>query len=344
MQYTNRKADLPERRRSKGIQAPIIFAGTRFSQPSEQTYPDMPLEIRTETLTTYGADIYMKNLLIRIVLVSTMTAFVAAHSSPRFETADLGTGGVSQAGYTGSGDVYSLTGKGMGVYWCLDDAGFAYLKDENTSGDFTFTVRLKMRPTVHAADGSIGIMVKARRETHAPVAALRWDYYHATRSLTGLGWFNRITPSDSIDPNCGSCRKGCTDYSEFPCYGYAFEGLVPGFNGISDTPIWMQVIRKKREGRSRYYFLVRHDSETEYRLVRPLTADKTPCGEYISPYLLPYFTVPEEPADGAVSVGIYVAGSLKSGDDLTAQFDNITFTPSCEVPSMGCLDDDMPAE
>lgn len=276
----------------------------------------------------------------KVFLLSTIT-IVAAHSSPQFGTVNLSTGNIAHANYNPSGDVYTIAAKGMGVYWCLDDGGFAYLKDENTSGDFTFTVRLKTRPST--ANGHIGIMAKPRLEAHAPVLALRWDYYHATRSLTGLGWFNRITPSERIDPNCGSCRKGCDNGEEFGCHGYAFEGLVPDFHRFNEEAIWMRIIRKKYESSSRYYFLVRSDSEEEFRLVRPLTSDKTPCGgSAISPFLLPYFTVPEEESDGTIYVGIYVAGSLDGGGALSAEFDNISFIESCEVPSMGCLDDEIP--
>ncbi len=265
-----------------------------------------------------------------------------AQSSPQFETVDLSTGSVAQASYDAGEEVYTIAGNGMGVYWCLDDCGFAYLKDENTFGDFTFTVRLKSRPS--DANGHIGIMVKARPETHAPVLALRWDYYHATRSRTGLGWFNRITPSERIDPDCGSCRKGCIGAREFACHGYALEGLVPDFPNQNDEPIWMRVLRKKYESSSRYYLMVRHDSEQEFRLVRPLLSESTPCavgGKTMSPSLLPYFTVPEEGADGRVYVGLYVAGS-SNGAANRAEFDNISFIESCEVPSMGCLEDDIP--
>jgi len=102
-------------------------------------------------------------------------------------------------------DTFSFSGNGIGVYYCWDRSGFAYIETPTIDGDFMFTARVKSAPTEGFGSGTykngkVGICVKPSLSMTSPVLSLRWDYYwqSATEEQHGLQWFNRTTHEDDI--------------------------------------------------------------------------------------------------------------------------------------------------
>ena len=222
---------------------------------------------------------------------------------------------------------HSLTGGGLGVYWCLDECGFAKVPGGSPEGDFTFTVRMKN--VSFNGSGTAGILVKPDTRTHSPNISLRWDSYWKSRNGSGLAWFNRMTDPEIINPNNGALRKGCKIGYDFPCYGYALENQVDGFSNKEN--MWFRVVRIKMDDKSIYRLFARTGDEGDFVEITPQTSDLSPCHSPVSPFRYPHFMLPESPASGKVELGVYVAGTTHR-EKVFAQFDHISLVEESLAP------------
>ncbi len=241
-----------------------------------------------------------------------------------------------------SGDVYSLSSNGVGVYWCWDRAGFAHI-EEPVAGDFLLTARVSSLPlTGIDQNGKVGLVVKAGLSTHAPVLSIRWDYYWQDRNNgTGLTWFNRQTPEEKIclrgwgngkslakttlssyagcDVGLGQMKEGrirghnfcgARRFDPFGCFegclDQGYENRIPGFT--SRDNLWMRI--QKIDGI--YALFAKYESEEAWTKVSSVTSLIDDHG----------FTLPGEP-DSGVYVGLSVSGSPQNCTRLPAEFDNI---------------------
>ena len=225
-----------------------------------------------------------------------------------------------------AGSEYTLTGNGHGVYWCEDGGSFAYVDEVDLNGDFTFTARIKSAQIPEGGVSHVGILVKGRLGHLEPALSLRWDTYWAKTTGSGLGWFNRITPTHSQIGGKNSGQRGCHGSGQ-GCIGQGLENTIGDYPAVEG--LWMRVTRKRlANGTSAYKLFSRKSESDPWQEHESVAGTHNACGNepslHFAPNMrLPNFMIPED-HDGKVLVGLYVANSAGGKERVTATFDNIS--------------------